>query len=38
MAIESILSSESIYRFTVSLIDQHGGLCLHSLHGAIFGV
>jgi len=28
----------AIYRFTVSCIDQHDGLCLHSLHGGIFGV
>jgi len=28
----------AIYRFTVSCIDQRGGLCLHYLHGGIFGV
>jgi len=28
----------AIYMFTVSCIDQRGGLCLHSLHGGIFGV
>jgi len=28
----------AIYRFTVSCIDQRDGLCLHSLHGGIFGV
>jgi len=28
----------AIYRLTVSCIDQRGGLCLHSLHGGIFGV
>jgi len=28
----------AIHRFTVSCIDQRGGLCLHSLHGGIFGV
>ena len=27
----------AIHRFTVSCIDQRGGLCLHSLHGGIFG-
>jgi len=26
----------SIYRFTVSCIDQRDGLCLHSLHGGIW--
>jgi len=28
----------AIYRFTVSCIDQRDGMCLHSLHGGIFGV
>jgi len=28
----------AIYRFTVLCIDQRDGLCLHSLHGGIFGV
>jgi len=28
----------AIYRLTISCIDQRGGLCLHSLHGGIFGV
>ena len=28
----------AIYRSTVSCIDQRGGLCLHALHGGIFGV
>jgi len=28
----------AIYRCTASWIDQRGGLCLHSLHGSIFGV
>jgi len=28
----------AIYRFTVSFIDQRDELCLHSLHGGIFGV
>jgi len=28
----------AIYRFTVACIDQRDGLCLHSLHGGIFGV
>jgi len=27
----------AIFRFTVSCIDQRGGLCLHSLRGGIFG-
>jgi len=28
----------AIYRFTLSCIDQRDGLCLHSLHGGMFGV
>jgi len=28
----------AIYRFTVSCMGQRDGLCLHSLHGGIFGV
>jgi len=28
----------AIYRFTVSYMGQRDGLCLHSLHGGIFGV
>jgi len=28
----------AIYRYTVSCICQCDGLCLHSLHGGIFGV
>jgi len=27
----------AIYKFTVTCIDQRDGLCLHSLHGGIFG-
>ena len=41
MTIESMLNRESTrgyYRFTVSGIDQRDWLCLHSLHGGIFGV
>ena len=28
----------AIYRCTVSCMGQRDGLCLHSLHGGIFGV
>jgi len=28
----------AIFRFTVSCTDQRDGLCLHYLHGGIFGI